>query len=582
MDSTIIENRGVTAVEEYLLETEQIVPYLRKHDTMPMWDGEIFIYSSKIIDKENYSYRLPVQVKAHEIKKGIPKVVTHPIPIIDLQKYYNDGGVVFFSVYVKRGYKKLFCAFLGRSDLKRILDAGNSQQITKSVPLKTPPKDTKELLKKLKSIDLQRKHELIDLSTLSGRTDYHINFTVDVPKGGNIYEYLATHFIDVTIALDGIPGEFYPEGGPVSLQVSETQNCDISINNIIYYDSFLRSFKQDGLHINVGKSIEFIFPVEYSPGKSFTLNIQLKADDLTEIIKELSFILALKQFRYIQFGSIILKFDELYHKRNEFDHWEKALDFWKKVEKLLTMLYVSEPLKLHDFTPNDEKDLKTLIDGFINNELFSRKGHTEDFISVVNICNLNILVLAKHIQADNFKLMNVFEHCVSGFTDEDGRHHLTPVISYMLDVEPVLSNLRLSKVVEDYKMMEKEDSSIVIRANLDALSMINLYDKTNDIRFLTTACDIICWLKNERTDIIGYNILLLNYFQILYRKNHGLSEEEKNILLNLENTDSQEKFACSVLLGEYERASSYFSKLSKEDQEAIKGYPIYSIYKKIK
>ena len=580
MDNTIIEQKGVNAVEDYLNDTGVIVPYFVRNNTLPIWDGEVFVYRNQKINNSNFEFRVPVQVKAHNSRT--PKIVTQSIPIVNLEKYYDDGGVVLFSVYIKNGQKDVYCAFLGRSELKKILKAGNGKQINKAVPLVKAPKEHRDLLKKLKSIDLQRKHELIDLSTLSGRTDYHINFTVDVPKGDNIYEYLATHFIDVTVAIDGIPGEFYPEGGPVSLQVSETQNCDISINNIVYYNSFLRSFKQDGLHINVGKSIELIFPIKYSPEKPFTLNIKLIADDLTEIIKELSFILALKQFRYIQFGSFILKFDELEHKRDEFDHWQKALDFWKKVEKLLTMLHVNEPLKLHGFTPNDEKDLKTLIDGFIDNELFRRKGHSEDFISVVKICNLNILVLAKHIQADKFKLMNVFEHCVSGFTDEDGRHHLTPVISYMLDVEPVLSNLRLSRVVDDYKMMEKEDSSIVIRANLDALSMINLYDKTGDIKFLTAAYDIICWLKNERTDIIGHNILLLNYYQILYRKNNGLSEEEKNILLNLENTDSQEKFACSVLLGENDRASSYFSKLPKEDQEAIKGYPIYSIYKKIK
>ena len=580
MDNTIIEQKGVNAVEDYLNDTGVIVPYIVRNNTLPIWDGEVFVYRNQKINNSNFEFRVPVQVKAHNSRT--PKIFTQSIPIVNLEKYYDDGGVVLFSVYIKNGQKDVYCAFLGRSELKKILKAGNGKQINKAVPLVKAPKEHRDLLKKLKSIDLQRKHELIDLSTLSGRTDYHINFTVDVPKGDNIYEYLATHFIDVTVAIDGIPGELYPEGGPVSLQVSETKNCDISINNLVYYDSFLRSFKQDGLHINVGKSIELIFPIKYSPEKPFTLNIKLIADDLTEIIKELSFILALKQFRYIQFGSFILKFDELEHKRDEFDHWQKALDFWKKVEKLLTMLHVNEPLKLHGFTPNDEKDLKTLIDGFIDNELFRRKGHSEDFISVVKICNLNILVLAKHIQADKFKLMNVFEHCVSGFTDEDGRHHLTPVISYMLDVEPVLSNLRLSRVVDDYKMMEKEDSSIVIRANLDALSMINLYDKTGDIKFLTTAYDIICWLKNERTDIIGHNILLLNYYQILYRKNNGLSEEEKNILLNLENTDSQEKFACSVLLGENDRASSYFSKLPKEDQEAIKGYPIYSIYKKIK
>ena len=75
----------------------------------------------------------------------------------------------------------------------------------------------------------------------------------------------------------------------------------------------------------------------------------------------------------------------------------------------------------------------------------------------------------------------------------------------MLGLNPVPSNMYLSIIVDEYKTMAKRDSCILERANLDALALIKLYDENKDIRFLNTAYDIICWLKNECAEMLGYN-----------------------------------------------------------------------------
>lgn len=581
MDNSIIEQKGVNAVEDYLTDTGVIVPYIVRNNTLPMWDGEIFIYRSKEINNPNFEYRLPVQVKAHIAKEKLPKIISQQIPVVHLQKYYNDGGVVIFSVYIKNNRKYIYCAFLGRSELKRILKAGNGQQVNKSVPLDKVPKDKKELLKRLKSIELQKKHELIDLSTLSGRTDFHINFNVEVPKSGNIFEYLATHFIDVTISIDGVPGLFYPEGGPVSLQIESDIDCDISIDSITYYHHFHRSYKNDGLHILVGKSVEMVFPHGYTSDQQFNINIVLKADTLSEIITELSFVNALRRFKYIQFNKGKLHLDKIESNKQEFINWEQALDFWKKAERLMTILHVVEPLELRDFNKEDEKQLKALIQGYLEDEIVYCSQHDHDFLAIIDICNLKILVLGKHIQTNEFKLINVNEHCVSGFTDDDGTHHITPVISYMLDLERIPSNLHLSSIVDEYKFLEKRDGSILERANLDALYLINIFDRTKDEKFLEAAYDIIYWLKNDKIDFFDKNVILINYLQINYRKNNVLTKKEKEILYNLKDMNTQENFASSVLLGEKDRALRFYDSLTEEEKDDIKRFPIYYLFKKL-
>ena len=67
MDKSIIEIKGINAVEEYLSDIGFIQPYLSNNDKTPMWDGSLFVYNSKEdFNKERFDYRVPVQVKASE------------------------------------------------------------------------------------------------------------------------------------------------------------------------------------------------------------------------------------------------------------------------------------------------------------------------------------------------------------------------------------------------------------------------------------------------------------------------------------------------------------------------------------
>lgn len=577
MDQSITEQQGVNAVKDYLLNTKKIVPHIVDSNTLPMWDGEIFVYRSTEICNQNFAYRLPVQVKSHQIKDKFPKTLSHQVPIVHLEKYYNDGGVVFFGVCIKNKRRVIYCAFLGRAELKRFLQAGNGEQQSKSVPLSKAPKESNELLKKLKSIDMQRRHELIDLSTLNGRTDFQINFNVSIPKGADPLEYIATHFIDVTISIKGIPGEFYPEAGPVSLQLTSDVDCEISIDNVIYYHSFKRAYRKDGIHIYIGKSCELLLPNEADKHKPMQVSIKPQANDVTEFIHELSFVHSLLTHKCLQTGSNVINFDEINCNAHDIVKLQEGIEYWTKVEKLLTILHIYDTLDITSLSPKDDKNLNVLIRGFVENKPVYSKEHQNDFICCVDISNLKILVLAKHIKNDEFMLLNIHDYCVTGFDDDNNIHHEAPVISYLLSLDYLPSNLNLEQIVDEYERMEHKDSYLPIRANEDSLRILNLYDKTNDSRFLDVAYSLNKWVATKK-DLVGTNIVTLNSLQIKIRLNGSLSDSEKAILYSLELNDIQEKFACSVLLKEKDRASRYFSLMDNETQEFYKTLPIYNLY----
>ena len=67
MDNSTIEQLGVNAVTTYLCTSGYISPQIDKNDKTPMWDGFLSVYKKPDqINNDNYSYRIPVQVKASQ------------------------------------------------------------------------------------------------------------------------------------------------------------------------------------------------------------------------------------------------------------------------------------------------------------------------------------------------------------------------------------------------------------------------------------------------------------------------------------------------------------------------------------
>lgn len=103
MNKSIIEDKGIHAVSEYLSDLGYIKPYLSSNDKTPMWDGCLFVYKSKE-DFTNgcFDYRVPVQVKASEYEGDeFPEQTSFSVDVTDLKNYLNDGGLAFFKVLVK-------------------------------------------------------------------------------------------------------------------------------------------------------------------------------------------------------------------------------------------------------------------------------------------------------------------------------------------------------------------------------------------------------------------------------------------------------------------------------------------------
>lgn len=107
INTGIIEQQAVTAVNEALLSTGRITSSIKSGDTTPSWDGEFFVFKDGSGAKDGIK-KIPVQVKgsmkADYFDKDFPYFY---VSVVDLENWKNDGGVFLFVVHIKPNNEKI-------------------------------------------------------------------------------------------------------------------------------------------------------------------------------------------------------------------------------------------------------------------------------------------------------------------------------------------------------------------------------------------------------------------------------------------------------------------------------------------
>lgn len=577
MDKSIIEDKGINAVYEYLASIGYIKPYLDRNDKTPLWDGTLFVYKNKDDFKnDNFDYRVPVQVKSSEYNgNAFPTTTTYSIEVTDLINYLNDGGLVFFKVLVNKSGNHVYCNFLTKAVIGNLLKDSNGQK-TKTINLPLAPTVGGVVLECLRRINLQKQYQMVDLGVLNNKTNFKISLQINnLPINANPFAYLARHYNDFLFTYDDLPVYFYPKGGPAKLFIVETINKKVNVGNTTYYHYFTRTYKEDGFVISLGTCFSMTIPYETDKPFNIHFNIEPKANTLDGLIYELEFIHALYKNKSIRFGKTLFKVPGMEEIKESFAQWEKALQFWKNVKKMLMIIHAPTTINPHSFDDTDTKHLSTLIQAFVYNKpVYCDAG--KDLMYDFEIGELHLFVYAKFIQGREYKLFDIYDKMATAYNDDNGIQRVSPLYSVLFEMEYMPTNLYLHNIVSEYKSFKKHNDHIELRANQDLLNMLKHYDQTKNKSILDAALEIATWLKNEKNSVIeNKNLLLLNYLQTIKRKNGELTDAEKHKLNNLKTTDNTENFARFVLLGEKKKAQTYFDRIPENDAAFLKTLPIY-------
>ncbi len=143
MSNIKIEKIASNAVCKYITDCCSLVPDIEENDKTPIWDGDIYVYSSNAICNDNLIGRYPLQVKGTEVDH-FTETAHFPIRVNDLRKFAQEGGCVFFVVQEiwdevnEETQTKIFYKFLDKTRLSSILSCVDSKE-SKSIQLEIIP-----------------------------------------------------------------------------------------------------------------------------------------------------------------------------------------------------------------------------------------------------------------------------------------------------------------------------------------------------------------------------------------------------------------------------------------------------------
>ena len=133
MNKKAVETISVNAVRDSIVCSDFLDQYIPDNDKEPSWDGSVYIYTDKSKTKDKLKGRIPVQVKGTEKDDFSKEEISFPVSTVDLKNYLNDGGAVFFVVYIgQKGLRKqIYYSELPPIKLKMYLAEAKGQK-TKS------------------------------------------------------------------------------------------------------------------------------------------------------------------------------------------------------------------------------------------------------------------------------------------------------------------------------------------------------------------------------------------------------------------------------------------------------------------
>lgn len=573
MDSIRTEGIGVAAVSEFLLNSATLIPRIDSNDRTESWDGSIFVFKSGITSKNNFSGRIPVQIKANSVKKfsGLEKSIQ--MDVSDLSNYLIDGGVIIFSVEHCGKDRKLFYISLLPYDLDELIKGLKQNQKTKTIKLfHIAYNETSKFENICREFLLHQSRQRLPLLF-----DFPYDKVNEIMMEGiiNKNDNLESVLLSQPQYLYGkasMDSKLYEYVTKVDITAIEKKiNSPIQVNDVDYYPGYSVVKTKDTITIRVGQDLRFIID-----GTKFMLKMGFKGN-LLERIHDTNFILDFLKSKTIVIadrGKIVI--GDL-----EKGYEEKISHLNEDLKNLLAVLDIfrinPDDVDLDNLQDNDIKVINILIGATVLN----RKVKPEIFKSLpglfyFNFGNKKILTFVELNDNSKVVIQNFFDLKLKvKFEQED--ISVSPYL--VLKIEDIIdcSNFKLNEMIVDVTKYEHSPGYDILVNNL-ALRLISAYDESAKEEYLEYANDLLSWLEGSMDDII----ININKLQII-KRNRTLTEHEKKYLSTLiEKNELNDNLLCGIyiLLDNIKKYEACFEKLTADEQQSFKSYPILSLLKK--
>lgn len=598
------EQIGTSAVIAAISKTKRLKAFVNSGDKEPSFDGGIYIYDNENYSKENIK-RVAVQVKGKGVKSKIKDTIKYPISLIDLENYQKNGGAMFFVVYFDKesgDTRQIYYVALLPFKIQELIKNKQSDKGNLSVKLKkfpSNPKDMTEIFLNFYSnaqkqisyadketpsiLELKKQGVLESISFSYISLDKTNDDILNCPKvldGKELYLYA-----NIKGGIAPIPVEYYSDIS--HLYMSSSDDVTISVNNVVYYNTIIRTITTDKIIFGIGTSVTLVAP-NITDCKNIAeikikVNVELKGN-LNERITALEFLIAMFQYEHFEINGCYFpaKFPDEELKKLNPSEYPKMLDGYNRALSVLKQLNVEKPLNIDEMNSEDFWKLNSLISAMETGMPIKNSSNDLPFVVNLNIANLNLLMYCKK-KADNLYYIDDFFNKQVDVTFRQNDKFIPASQYSMLKESDFLSidNLNLHSIINDYKRIAP-NKMVVENGNLVMLEMLKAYDTSQKGKFLIAAKSMLEWLESNN-DKIDETVIKINKYQILRRERKLFFSEKQELYKIIEQTQEVTcKIGAFILLDEQDEAQMLLETMQHKEKDEFMTYPIFKFYSKEK
>jgi hypothetical protein len=586
-----IEALAVSEISSMIASCPHLKAYISTNDKTPFTDGYIDLYSGLRQNKEEWTGRVPVQVKGRTLRsrKGQP---THPISRTDLLAYQKDSGVLYFVVTVdpRTARRTPYYALLSPFAIQSILNGVHGDQGQVSVSLKGLPKEPNSI-ERIVTLALKTRDQNLSLGFDPVLLERLESFTVHTASDLNLEApvTLTPGATDFALVLNTTDGLSVPLGGELRIFPQDyLKSVDIQVGSgaITYEGAAISRIEQETFEAEISDGLKLVF--RSGPGRQST-NVSLTLErTLAGRLKALEFYVALLDTQVIAFNGRPSPFEIT---KSEEDAWlREHLDTLRALTDLFDHLDVDTDLvDLDQIDEVQTRQLNILHRAFVQDrEITDVSAKTARVLQRVGQWNLMFLITSGSAP-DKWRFVDPFStesrRQFRWRADEESLEEAIPVTAYDVVEEEHLGtvlNMRLDSIVGAYEAIADFASTFAL-ANQRVLALITAADASEPRKevLLDAAASLNDWLIAEQGDEPHH---LINRWQISWRRD-TLSVEQRSEIRQLkrhvahsgaDNAD-QAEVACALLLGDEEEVDDLLRQLPAERLDQLKKWPIWRL-----
>lgn len=591
MENDQIEELAVNIIENEILKYSDLKSNITKGDKGISWDGYITVFDGKGRGKDNFEYKIDVQVKGRMVKKiqkGNTKFSIEKSHLINYQKQ-NSGTLLLLVDIVDNLTYQIYYANLLPVDLKQLIESNKSKAKKPKVSILLKPiKDSSvSSLKNIcRNFALNSKRQMgIPIKDLSELKNIDtIEFKV-ISENGHHFDYILNNDVYTYAILNDELKTMValPKGDFVAIQNKIEKN--IQIKEKIYYTSYMLTRQKDHETITIGKGI--VFNLE-----SRKINFCFQGT-LQDRITDMEFFIDLIKNKTITINGATLNLPE--YKKDINEKNKLIEEYSKKINDLKILRNKFLELKIdfkEDIDKLDKRSRNNLLlfkkifcDGIVPTNLNIQQSG----VHFIKIGNCYIAVLAQKNKNEKLKIYNYFgelKDIISVVIAKEGEKPSTENRTspyFIMSSEDILkfSNFNSEVVFNSLNVIQNfENQSDYINAFM--LELLKAYDKDNKRKDILDLADKINnLLMQHETSITNQ----LNKFQIIKRK-RNFKPDERNVLLDLRNNLKKNAYfnnnqcGIAILLENKNDYEFYHNAMDKEAQKEFDTYPISNLINK--